>query len=61
MLLPMVEDRVVKISKSGTRLAILLPPEHIEALKWKKGMRVQVHVDGDRLIAQKLRPLKSDG
>lgn len=40
----MVDDKVVKITTAGSRLAILLPPYMVEALGWEKGNDVQLHV-----------------
>ncbi|KKK52712.1 hypothetical protein LCGC14_3102150 [marine sediment metagenome] len=54
----MVDDKVVKVTTAGNRLAILLPPEMVKALDWEKGTVVQLHEDSNTLTARKLRQME---
>ena len=44
-----------KIRKSGGSAAIVIPPEILDALKWKVGDEVEIYAENQKIIVSKTR------
>jgi len=42
-----------KVRRSGGSAAVVIPPEILEALRWKIGDTVIIYIEGSRLIIER--------